>query len=59
MQRAERLLLVGLGGILDPIISQQSNLDPGILLASALMLVAAGAVGTAAYRTMWISKKAA
>ena len=58
MQRAERLLLVGLGGILDPIISQQSNLDPGFLLASALILVAAGAVGTAAYRTIWISKRA-
>ena len=58
MQRAERLLLVGLGGILDPIISQQSNLDPGFLLASALTLVAAGAVGTAAYRTIWISKRA-
>ena len=58
MQRAERLLLVGLGGILDPIISQQSNLNPGILLASALILVAAGAVGTAAYRTIWISKRA-
>jgi len=54
MQRAERLLLVGLGGILDPIISQQSNFDPGILLASALILVATGAVGTAAYRTIWI-----
>ena len=57
MQRAERLLLVGLGGILDPIIGQQGSLDPGMPLAAALILVAGGAMGTAAYRTAWIARR--
>ena len=50
MQRAERILLVGLGGILDPILGYES----GTLLAAAVIILAAGAVGTAMYRTLWI-----
>lgn len=55
MQRAERILLVGLGGILDPILGY----EPGTLLAAGLIILATGAIGTAVYRTMWISKRIA
>ena len=53
MQRAERILLIGLGGILDPILGY----EPGALLAGALIILAAGVVGTAVYRTLWIWKR--
>jgi len=53
MQRAERILLVGLGGILDPTIGYEA----GSILASSLIILAAGAIGTAVYRTMWTSKR--
>ena len=53
MQRAERILLVGLGGILDPIL----GFEVGLILASCLIILAAGVMGTAVYRTIWISTR--
>ncbi|MDT8340605.1 MAG: CDP-alcohol phosphatidyltransferase family protein [Longimicrobiales bacterium] len=58
MQRAERLLLVGFGGLLDPSWAPRiSDGAPGGFLIWVLGLVALGTVGTAAYRTAWISRR--
>ena len=57
MQRAERLLVVGLGGILDPAVSAWAGWSQGTLLIALLGLVAVGTVGTAAYRTVWIARR--
>jgi phosphatidylglycerophosphate synthase len=56
MQRAERILLLGLGGIVDPTVSSAFGRDPGVLLALIVLVIAAGTVGTAIYRTFWISR---
>jgi CDP-diacylglycerol--glycerol-3-phosphate 3-phosphatidyltransferase len=57
MQRAERLLLVGFGGILDPMITAAAGWAPGQLLMGLVALVAVGTVGTAVYRTVWIAQR--
>lgn len=57
MQRAERLLLVGFGGLLDPLVSSLWGAGRvGTLLVPLLGLVAVGTVGTAIYRTVWIAR---
>jgi CDP-diacylglycerol---glycerol-3-phosphate 3-phosphatidyltransferase len=55
MQRAERLLVVGFGGILDPGVSAWMGWASGTLLIWLLGVVAVGTVGTAIYRTTWIA----
>jgi CDP-diacylglycerol--glycerol-3-phosphate 3-phosphatidyltransferase len=57
MQRAERLLVVGFGAILDPTVSAWLGRDTGALLVPALGLVAVGTVATAVFRTVWISRR--
>jgi CDP-diacylglycerol--glycerol-3-phosphate 3-phosphatidyltransferase len=57
MQRAERLLLIGFGGILDPIVSAGAGWSEGTLLLALLTLVAVGTIGTAIYRTVWIAAR--
>lgn len=57
MQRAERLLLVGFGGLLDPAVQGWFGWPAGRLLFGVLALVAAGTVGTAIYRTVWIARR--
>jgi phosphatidylinositol phosphate synthase len=57
MQRAERLLLVGFGGILDPAVTAWRSWDSGTLLLWLLGVVAIGTVGTAVYRTVWIARR--
>jgi len=57
MQRAERLLLVGFGAILDPAVSSWRGWEPGSALLGVLVLVAVGTVGTAVYRTVWIASR--
>ncbi len=57
MQRAERLLLIGLGGILDPMMAAGMGWNEGTLLLALLVLVAVGTIGTAAYRTVWIAQR--
>lgn len=57
MQRAERLLAVGLGGIFDPAVSSALGRPEGSLLLPVLAIVAAGTVGTAVFRTVWIARR--
>jgi CDP-diacylglycerol--glycerol-3-phosphate 3-phosphatidyltransferase len=58
MQRAERLLLLGFGGLLDPTVSGLWGASRvGALLVPILGLVAAGTVGTAIFRTVWIARE--
>lgn len=59
MQRAERLLLVGFGGILDPAATAWRGWEPGIVLLWVLGAVAVGVVGTATYRIVWIANRLA
>jgi phosphatidylglycerophosphate synthase len=57
MQRAERLLLLGFGAILDPPVSEWMGRDPGAVLVPVLAVIAVGTVGTAVYRTVWIARR--
>ncbi len=57
MQRAERLLVLGLGSLLDPAVSAWFGRDIGTLLVPALWIIALGTVGTAVYRTAWIAAR--
>jgi len=57
MQRAERLLVVGLGAIVDPLVATWLGRDPGVVLVPALGVVAVGTVGTAVFRTVWIARR--
>ena len=57
MQRAERLLLLGFGGILDPAVSAWAGRGPGTLLIPVLAIIAVGTVWTSAYRTWWIAAR--
>ena len=57
MQRAERLLLLGFGGLLDPTVSAMWGAGRvGTLLVPVLGIVAVGTVGTAIFRTVWIAR---
>jgi len=57
MQRAERILLLGVGSIIDPWLSRTMGKDTGFILAVIVTVIAVGTVGTAVYRTAWISRK--
>lgn len=58
LQRAERLLLLGFGGILDSTFVLWTGLGgPGTLVFVALALIAVGTVGTAVFRTVWIARR--
>ncbi len=63
MQRAERLILLGLGAILDPGVSALWGDAPwrdaggGALLVPVLTLIAVGTIGTAIFRTVWIARR--
>ena len=56
MQRAERMILLALGAILDPTLSAAFGRPTGIVLEVIIYLIAVGTVGTAIYRTVWISR---
>ncbi len=59
MQRAERLLMVGFGGILDPVVGVALGWPSRALLLWAIGIVALGTVATAVYRTVWIARRLA
>ncbi len=55
LQRAERLLLIGFGGLLDPATQLWFGWWEGMLMFIVVCLVAAGTIATAIYRTIWIA----
>ena len=57
MQRAERLLLLGFGGLLDPSVMAWVGGSPGTLLVAVVAVIAVGTIATAIYRTVWISTR--
>jgi hypothetical protein len=57
MQRAERMLLLGFGSILDPTLSAAAGREKGFALLFVIGLIAAGSLGTAVFRTAWISRR--
>jgi CDP-diacylglycerol--glycerol-3-phosphate 3-phosphatidyltransferase len=62
MQRAERLILLGFGGILDSTVSAAwatpwADARGGALLVPVLGVIAVGTVGTAVFRTVWIARR--
>jgi CDP-diacylglycerol--glycerol-3-phosphate 3-phosphatidyltransferase len=57
MQRAERLLLLGFGGILDPAVTSWLGWAPGTFLLWLIGVMAVGTIGTAVYRTAWIASR--
>jgi CDP-diacylglycerol---glycerol-3-phosphate 3-phosphatidyltransferase len=57
MQRAERLVLQILGCLFDPHLCRWLGLREGTVLFWVLVVMAAGALGTAVHRTVWISRR--
>jgi phosphatidylglycerophosphate synthase len=57
MQRAERLVLLGLAGIFDAPIAAAGGWQLGKPVAVAVALIAIGALGTAVYRTVVIARQ--
>ncbi|HKK72761.1 MAG TPA: CDP-alcohol phosphatidyltransferase family protein [Candidatus Krumholzibacteria bacterium] len=58
LQRAERMLLLGLGPVLDPTLSHLLlGRDTGALTVGVLAVLAVGTTGTAVFRTVWIARR--
>lgn len=57
MQRAERLLLLGFAGLLDPSFVDWMGWSPGTLLTMILGIIAVGTLATAIFRTFWIAAR--
>ena len=56
MQRAERMLLTGVGAIVDPSVTAAGGWGRGTFLAVMIGLIAVGTVATSVYRTVWIAR---
>jgi CDP-diacylglycerol--glycerol-3-phosphate 3-phosphatidyltransferase len=56
MQRAERLVLLALSSLLDGVVTAALDWRPGSLLLGVVALIAAGSLGTAAYRTAYVAR---
>ncbi len=57
MQRAERLLLIGFGAILDGTGSALLGREPRTVLLAVLAVTAVGTMATAVFRTVWIARR--
>lgn len=57
MQRAERMLALGFGSIFDPSLCKLWGLPVGSVLLYVLAIVAVATMGTAIFRTVWISRE--
>jgi hypothetical protein len=55
MQRAERLVLMILACLLDPIVMGTASPDRGRLVFWVMVIIAVGTFITAVHRTAWIS----
>jgi phosphatidylglycerophosphate synthase len=56
MQRAERMILLGLGSILDPSLAAGFGRPDGTVVAVVVVLIAAGTLITSVHRTVWIAR---
>lgn len=56
MQRAERVVLLAVGALLDPGLTSRLGWRPGTVLAAVVVAIAVGTVGTAIYRTVMIAR---
>lgn len=56
MQRAERVVLLALGALLDSAGTARLGWAPGTVLSAAVVIIALGTVGTAVYRTVRIAR---
>jgi len=56
MQRAERIILLGLASILDPGLSARFGWSAGTVVSVAVAVIALGTVVTSVHRTVWISR---
>lgn len=56
MQRAERMIILGLGSILDPTLCAALDRNEGTVVAAAVALIAVGTVFTSVHRTIWIAR---
>ena len=56
MQRAERLVVLAAASLADGPAAAALGWRPGAVLAGAVALIAAGALGTAAYRTAYVAR---
>jgi CDP-diacylglycerol---glycerol-3-phosphate 3-phosphatidyltransferase len=57
MQRAERLVLLALGGLLDAPLTARFDWPAGRVLFVTVAIIAAGSIGTAIYRTASIARE--
>ena len=57
MQRAERMLALGFGAVLDPTLSAAFGREQGSLLLLIVAVLAVTTVATAVFRTVWISRE--
>ena len=57
MQRAERLVLLALGALLDGAVTSAAGWERGTLLAAVAAVIGVGAMGTAIYRTVTIASE--
>jgi phosphatidylinositol phosphate synthase len=55
-QRAERLVLLAFGALLDPVATRLASWRPGTVLAAAIVAIAASSIGTALYRFVVIAR---
>ncbi len=56
MQRAERLVLLALGAIVDPFVASRTGWAPGTVLGGVVTVIALGTWGTACYRLYFIGR---
>lgn len=56
MQRAERVVLLAMGALLDSTVTRRLGWTPGTLLSAAVVAIAVATVGTAVYRTVVIAR---
>jgi phosphatidylglycerophosphate synthase len=56
MQRAERLVLLAVASLADAPVTEAMHWRSGAVLMGAVVLIAIGALGTAAYRTAYIAR---
>jgi len=57
MQRAERLVLLGIASLADSPLTAALGWRPGIILLGVITLIGAGSIGTAVYRTVYVARE--